>query len=229
MSCAPASGSTFAIGTSTVTCTATDAALNTSATTLTVTVRDTTAPVLGPVTNRTAEATSATGAAVTYGTPSATDAVGASVSCAPASGSTFAIGTSTVTCTATDAALNSSTKTFTVTVSDTLAPVVTATANPITLLWSPNKTMTPVTISGRITDANLKSASYQVVDEYGTIKPTGAITVAANGSYSFVVMLEAWRQGADSNGRLYTITVTAVDINNRSASAQAVVTVPHNQ
>ena len=228
--CLPVSGSTFPIAATTVSCTAADGAGNASSpVTFTVTVRDTTAPVLGPVTNRTAEATSATGAAVTYGTPSATDAVGASVSCAPASGSTFAIGTSTVTCTATDAALNSSTKTFTVTVSDTLAPVVTATANPITLLWSPNKTMTPVTISGRITDANLKSASYQVVDEYGTIKPTGAITVAANGSYSFVVMLEAWRQGADSNGRLYTITVTAVDINNRSASAQAIVTVPHNQ
>jgi len=174
-------------------------------------------------------ATSAAGATVTYVTPSATDALSDTVSCVPASGSLFAIGTSTVTCTATDAAHNFSTKTFSVTVRDTLAPALTAFAKPPTLLWSPNKTMTPVTINGAITDPNLKSASYKVVDEYGKIQPAGSITVAANGSYSFVVSLEAYRNGSDSNGRLYTITVTALDNYGHSGSAQTIVTVPHNQ
>lgn len=46
------------------------------------------------------------------------------VSCSPASGSTFPLGTTTVSCTATDAAGNSSSGSFTVTVLDTTAPAV---------------------------------------------------------------------------------------------------------
>ena len=231
VSCVPAAGSTFTLGTSTVTCTATDAAGNSATTTLTVTVRDTVAPTLTVPANISGViATSAAGAIVSY-TASATDLVDATptVACTPASGATFAVGTTTVTCTATDDALNASAaKTFTVTVID-LPPSVTAAANPPTLLWSPNKTMTPVTVSGKITVTSLKSASYKVVDEYGKVQPAGTVIVGANGSYSFVVKLEAYRNGNDSNGRVYTITVTAVDTSNRSASAQAIVTVPHNQ
>ncbi len=229
VACAPASGSTFAIGSTTVTCTAKDAAGNASFTTFAVVVRDTTPPVIGAVTNVTAEATSSAGATVAYALPAVTDAVGATVSCGPASGSTFPLGTTTVACVARDAALNTSTKSFTVTVSDTQAPVLTAAANPPTLLWSPNKTMTPVTVSGKITDPTLASASFKVVDEYGKIQPSGPITVGTDGSYSFVVSLEAYRNGNDADGRFYTITVTAVDRFNRSATATAVVAVPHNQ
>ena len=224
-----ASGSTFAIGTTTVTCTATDAASNTAKTSFTVTVRDTTAPVFGAVSNVTAEATSSLGAAVTYVTPAAADAVGATVSCAPASGATFPIGTTAVTCTAKDAAANSSTAAFTVTVKDTKAPVLTITGSSTTLIWSPNKILTPVTISGKITDVTRTSASYKVLDEYGKIQPSGTVTVAADGSYSFVVKLEAYRNGTDSNGRLYTITVTALDSFGNSGSIQTFVTVPHSQ
>ena len=62
-------------------------------------------------------ATSSAGAVVTYATPTATDnCSGATVSCVPASGTTFAIGATTVTCTARDAANNTSTCAFTVTV-----------------------------------------------------------------------------------------------------------------
>ena len=89
--------------------------------------------------------------------------------------------------------------------------------------------MTPVTVTGKITANSLKSATYRVVDEYGKVQPSGSITVAANGDYSFVVRLEAYRNGNDSNGRVYTITVTATDTSNRTASAQAIVLVPHNQ
>jgi hypothetical protein len=60
-------------------------------------------------------ATSSSGAAVTYSV-SATDPDDAlaSLKCAPASGSTFPIGTTTVTCTAADTHGNTSTATFTV-------------------------------------------------------------------------------------------------------------------
>ena len=112
------SGSTFPLGTTTVNCTATDAAGNTSAQkSFTVTVRDSVAPVLTVPTNITVAATSGAGRIVTFAA-TATDAVTAAptVTCVPASGSTFPIGTTTVTCTARDLANNTTSKTFTVTV-----------------------------------------------------------------------------------------------------------------
>jgi hypothetical protein len=115
--CAPPSGSTFPIGTTTLTCSATDTAGNTGTASFTVTVHDTTAPVYGPAPNVTVNATSPAGAVVAFPTPTATDAVGVvSNTCAPASGSTFPSGTTTVTCHAADAAGNVATTTFTVTV-----------------------------------------------------------------------------------------------------------------
>jgi uncharacterized repeat protein (TIGR01451 family) len=88
-----------------------------------VTHPDTTAPVISNMpADISVEATGPAGAAVTYALPSAQDdrdgAVG--VTCAPPSGSVFAIGTTTVTCTAADAAGNASTAAFHVTV--TAAP-----------------------------------------------------------------------------------------------------------
>jgi hypothetical protein len=78
---------------------------------------DTTAPTLSLPGNLTVNATLPTGTAVTYAA-SASDNVDPSpgLSCSPASGSTFAIGQTTVTCTATDASGNSSSGSFTVTV-----------------------------------------------------------------------------------------------------------------
>ncbi|MCU1378281.1 MAG: hypothetical protein JWN29_1264 [Acidimicrobiales bacterium] len=131
IACSVPSGSTFAIGTTTVTCTATDHAGNTSApTTLTVVVADTTAPVV-TATGVTAEATSATGATVAYAV-TATDAADPSpaIVCSVPSGSTFALGTTTVTCTAPDHAGNTSAPTaLHVVVADTTAPVLGALAD----------------------------------------------------------------------------------------------------
>jgi len=61
---------------------------------------------------------SAGGAVVNYTSPTATDIVDATptVACVPPSGSTFPIGTTTVTCTATDDSGNSASATFTITV-----------------------------------------------------------------------------------------------------------------
>jgi hypothetical protein len=86
-------------------------------------VNDTTPPVLTLPGNITKDATSPAGATVNY-TVTATDnsGVAPTVSCIPLSGVTFAIGTTTVTCTATDASGNSSTPgSFTVTVNGALA------------------------------------------------------------------------------------------------------------
>jgi hypothetical protein len=121
--CTPASGSTFAIGTTTVNCSATDAAGNKATGSFTVKVQDTTVPSLNLPANITEEAAGPNGNVVTY-SASANDVVDGSVSvnCTPASGSTFAIGTTTVNCSATDAAGNKATGSFTVKVQDTIAP-----------------------------------------------------------------------------------------------------------
>jgi hypothetical protein len=62
------------------------------------------------------EATSPSGAVVTYTNPSATDIVDTSVVviCVKASGSTFAVGVNTVICTARDSHGNSATSSFTI-------------------------------------------------------------------------------------------------------------------
>ena len=88
-----------------------------------LTVTDTTGPALSVPASVTAVATTASGAVVTY-SASATDLVDGpvTITCSPASGSSFPIGTTTVTCSAVDAHANSSTATFDVTVTDPSEP-----------------------------------------------------------------------------------------------------------
>jgi alpha-tubulin suppressor-like RCC1 family protein len=128
VSCTPASGSVFAIGTTIVWCSAQDAVGNAASANFTVTVQDTTVPVISSVpVNQTLEATGPAGAVATWTAPTASDLVdgAVSVTCAPAAGATVAVGTTTVTCTATDAQGNGASVSFTVTVQDTTAPVLT--------------------------------------------------------------------------------------------------------
>ena len=115
--CAPPSGSTFPLGTTLVSCTATDAHGNAATASFTITVRDTTPPALTVPAPMTVTATGNSGAVVTF-TASAVDLVDLTrpVTCSPASGSTFPVGTTTVTCTAADTRGNTATSTFTVTV-----------------------------------------------------------------------------------------------------------------
>lgn len=102
---------------------------------------------------------------------------------------------------------------------DTGAPVVTAAANPATAPKGPKAVN--VTISGSVTDtvSGPGSASYNVIDEYGTTQPSGPITVQANGSYSFTLSLPANRPGNDRDGHLYTIVVTGFDQAGNSSTA----------
>jgi len=105
-------------GTFTLNATCTDLDGNTRTATYTVKV-DKTAPSITAHAAVTANATSLAGAVVAYTSPTASDdgsGVAATAACAPVSGSSFAIGTTPVTCTATDAAGNTASGTFTVTV-----------------------------------------------------------------------------------------------------------------
>jgi hypothetical protein len=130
VNCTPASGSSFAIGTTSVTCTATDSHGNPASASfnVTVTLVDRTAPALtGVPGDRHVEANGPSGSVVNYATPTATDALDgpiAGVTCSPASGSLFPLGTTTVTCSATDAHGNTGSASFAVVVTDTTPPTL---------------------------------------------------------------------------------------------------------
>ncbi len=126
--CPPPSGSTFPLGTTTVECSASDAAGNSADASFDVTVVDTTPPAIDPMADILGvEATGPDGAVVHYTAPATSDIVDGSgvATCLPASGSTFALGTTGVTCTAADAAGNAASPvTFDVQVVDTTPPAI---------------------------------------------------------------------------------------------------------
>ncbi len=122
--CDRASGSTFPIGTTVVTCQATDGDDVTSSVTASfrVTVNDTDLALTGLPAGITTAPSGPSGAVVNYTPPTAADEDGNSppVDCSPASGSTFPVGVTTVTCTTSDLDDTPSTRsaTFTVRVGD---------------------------------------------------------------------------------------------------------------
>ncbi|HQR35494.1 MAG TPA: ExeM/NucH family extracellular endonuclease [Blastocatellia bacterium] len=196
VACSPASGSTFAKGVTTVTCTATDASNLTASCTFTVTVVDNQAPTVVCPANISANTAAGTCAAtVTYTTPTASDnCAGATVACSPASGSSFAKGVTTVTCTATDAANLTGTCTFTVTVVDNQAPTVTCPAN-ITTNTAAGQCSAVVTYTTPTANDNCSGATVSCSPASGSTFAKGVTTVtctatdAANltGSCTFTV------------------------------------------
>ena len=148
--CIPASGSLFDFGDTTVTCSATDSSNNTGSASFTVTVKDTTAPTLSLPANQTIEATSPSGAVATF-TATASDSGGAaSVTCTPASVSTFPIQATTVGCTASDGHGNSTPGQFKITVRDSVDPALNLPPDKTAEATSPSGA--PVTFSVGATD-----------------------------------------------------------------------------
>ena len=113
--CNNSPGSTFGLGDTTVDCAATDSFGLSSHASFTVHVVDTTMPVLSVPAAVNADATSPTGAIVSF-TASATDIADSNptVVCEPPSDSAFSIGDTDVNCVATDASGNSAVGSFTV-------------------------------------------------------------------------------------------------------------------
>jgi hypothetical protein len=150
--CAPASGSVFPVGATTVTCLAIDSTQLTSEATFTVTVNDTKAPRLDLPGKQVVEATGPAGAIVAF-TVSAIDAIDPSpaVACAPMSGTTFPLGSTAVTCTATDDAGNSRSDAFLVVVRDKTDPEI-AGVTPSQSTLPANGLIVPVTLTVDVTD-----------------------------------------------------------------------------
>lgn len=225
----------FAIAATTVTWTATDDSGNSAQTTSTVTVVDTTPPVLDEASVPTpvsVTATTALGAEVALATPTATDIASASVTVISDAPAIFPIGTTTVTWTATDDAGLIDTASTTVTVDDPSPVWVSLTASPSVLKPVNHKLKTVsltlvveefVGYEARIVsvtanepiDVNSggdgKTTDDDAVFEVdpGTEK---GVWVIGNPT-KLTLRLRAERQGGGT-GRIYTITVEVKDANN---------------
>jgi hypothetical protein len=221
--CNAASGSTFPLGTTTVVCTDF---------TFIIKVVDTTAPALSLPANITRAATGTSGATVTFNAM-ATDIVDGNVfvNCSPASGSTFAIGTSSVQCSATDSHFNTSSGSFTVTITgngggaDTSAPDFLSISASPNVISPPNKDMVSVTVTASVHDDTDPLPLVRIFDvtanetiNASDYQITGLLTVK----------LRADRDG-NGSGRVYTIHVEAIDTAGNRSTATVTVSVPHDQ
>jgi hypothetical protein len=162
VSCTPASGSTFAVGTTPVTCSATNSC-NTSTCSFNVTVNQ--APVIGACP---ANIVQCDNPIATWSTPSATGTPAPSVTCSPASGSSFSAGTTSITCTATNSC-GSSSCSFSVTINQ--SPVIGACPSDITQCGNHVATFSTPTSSGT------PAASVACVPASGSTFATGTTTV----------------------------------------------------
>jgi fibro-slime domain-containing protein len=222
--CSPASGSIFAVGTAQVTCTASSPSGATATATFPVTVRDTRAPKLDLPDRQVLEATSPAGAVAIF-TAAATDLVDVTdpVVCAPASGSTFPIGRTAVTCTATDAAGNSRSGAFTIVVRDTIAPDIAGITPSMTAL-PPTGLMTAVTFGVDVTDAADASpvcAVTRVSSNVHDADRNGVPDWQITGPLS--VSLEAATR--NNRDRVYTITVRCSDASGNPSRDKTTVVV----
>jgi hypothetical protein len=176
--CDHPSGSTFAIGTTTVKCSASasdgDDSNSPVSASFTVTVRDTDLALHNVPANITTNATSPAGAVVTYTPPTAVDegSETPTAGCLPASGSLFAIGTTTVTCTATDVDDSNSPvhATFTVTVAGALGQLQALLASVGALPSSTAKTVLSVQLADAIAAEQSSNTSRVCMDLFGVIR-----------------------------------------------------------
>jgi hypothetical protein len=115
---------------------------------------------------------------------------------------------------------------------DTTPPDIRVSATPDTL-WPPNGKLVEVTLVATITDVgsvvNPNTVTYEVIDEYGSVQPRDDIPLGEDGRYTAIIPLQASRHGNDTDGRRYTITVSAFDNEGNEGVAPAIVTVPHDQ
>jgi hypothetical protein len=238
VTCTQSSNGPFPLGKTQVTLTCVDKASQQSSTcTATVTVVDTTPPVITCPADQTLECTDE-GAIATFA-PTATDNCGvASVQCSPPSGSTFPEDPSPTadTCVATDTSGNQASCGFQVAVNDTLPPIVTpqADANGFSAtLWPPNHSMQTVSLSdciASITDQCDGTAPATIV------RVTSDELVKRNGKKSEdmvivdskTVQLRADRDGS-GNGRVYTIFANVTDDDGNTTQVACKVQVPHDQ
>ena len=168
VNCTPAPGFCFVVGTTTVTCTATDMSGNTGSCSFTVTVTPCTITCPGSITDNTAPGTCAQ--VEMFPAPMTTGQCG-TVTCSPVSGSSFPKGVTTVTCSTTAGP----SCTFTVTINDNEAPTITC-PNPITQNTDLNLCTAVVSFTPTVND-NCSGATPSCSPTSGSVFSKGVTTV----------------------------------------------------
>ncbi len=100
------------------------------------------------------------------------------------------------------------------------------------VVWPPDHSMTQVVVSGTVQMPNgctLAEAGYAIDDEYLLLSGIGKIQVAASGSFTATLPVEAMRHGQDKDGRHYSITVYAKNEAGAGSSLTQTVVVPHDR
>ena len=223
------SGQVFPIGTTPVTCTATDASGNSASADFTVrVVLDRTAPVLTLPGHQVAEATGPGGAVVTFAASAIDDVDGAvPVGCAPGSGALFPIGRTTVGCAASDRAGNARTGSFVVTVRDTTPPAIVSVTPSVRVLPNTDH-IVPVSIAAVVTDAADPAPACRItrISGGGTdLDHDGIVDWQVTGALTFNVEAVARKK----KDRTYTITVRCTDASGNASREQTTVVVSHVQ
>lgn len=225
----PFEGNTFGVGVTTLTCTATNLT-GSDTKSFTVTVNDLTAPPPPELTvpdDITVEATSADGAEVTFVT-SATN--GGIIVCTPPSGSTFALGETTVTCTATNDG-GSDTDSFTVTVVDTTPPQILSVDATPSVLWPPNHQMVNVTVAVVAFDVADPSPVSRIISVTSNqpVNGTGDGDVAPDWQITGPLTVKLRSERSSGQDRIYTITVETVDASGNATTATDTVKVTNSK
>jgi uncharacterized delta-60 repeat protein len=168
--CNPASGSSFNVGVTTVTCTATDASGNMASCSFTLTISDCALTCPANVTR--ANDANQCGAVINY--PAPTTGSCGTITCSPASGSFFPVGTTTVSCTASAGPSCS----FTVTVNDTQPPQILCPANQTAVTLQPGETTAVVNYPPPSATDNCPGVTSSCVPPSGSTFNVGVTTVS---------------------------------------------------
>jgi hypothetical protein len=151
------------------------------------------------------------------------------ISCSPASGSLFPVGTTTVNCTATDNASNVSSCSYDVTVEENNRPpdITDISVTPASL-WPPNHKMQDVNVNYTVSSAcqtqcRLEVTSNEPVLGTGTGDTSPDWEIIDSNS----LKLRAERAGT-GNGRIYTISIICSDNLGNTNTVSTEVIVPHN-
>ena len=198
----PPSGSTFPIGATTVTSTATDACGNSTNCSFTVTVNPIIYPplVLNCAPNLTVTATDPSGAVVFFNVTASGGCSLPAVTSDPPSGSTFPIGTTTVTSTASDTCGDSTNCSFTVTVSP--APTMNYVGNDLSVSYGAVDSSPPLVILGEYSPDGPLGSSATSFPDAGTI--TGVSFYGDNYNFTLYV-LSPVGPGPNANEQIFQV------------------------
>lgn len=223
--CSPPSGSSFPLGTTTITCDVSNASGDHATCSFTVTVKGSNCTLKCPANVAKSNKPGECGAVVNYPAPT-TEGVCDQVTCTPPSGTFFPIGTTIVSC-ASSADANG---TFTVTIQDTQGPAINnISVNTPVLLLLDNK-MKDVTVSYDVSD-NCTGKITCSIDVSSNEPIKDASTSDTSPDWEIIdshhVRLRAERAN-NGNGRIYTITITCTDANGNVSIKFVTVSAPRN-